>query len=52
MSRSLHSPTHLWELLSQLPDALEELSENRRHFFWIPVQLVTPESIQSTYRII
>lgn len=44
--RTGHTLTHLWKLLGQLPDTLQELSEDRRHLLWIPVQLVTPLSRQ------
>lgn len=33
---------YLRELFRQLPDTFKKLSKNRRHLFWIPVQLVTP----------
>lgn len=41
-------PAYLRELFGQLPDTFKELSENRRHLFWIPVQLVTPTVSEQT----
>ena len=39
-----HTHTHLWELLCELPNTLQELCEDRGHLFRVPVQLVTPSN--------
>lgn len=35
------------ELLHQLPDTFNELSEDRGHFFWVTIQMATPREIQT-----